>query len=380
MHSSIQLGRIAGIPVGIHYTWLVAFALVAWSLAAGFFPLNYPGWAPLAYWVTGVVAALGLFGCVLLHELSHSLVARARGHGVHSITLFIFGGVSNIAEESENPADEFWISVVGPLTSFALAVLAWLLTRLVALPNTPLGALLAYLAVINLMLGVFNLLPGFPLDGGRVLRSLLWATTGSLYRATQVASYVGQGFGFLLIFWGLWQLLSGNFLGGLWIAFIGWFLNGAAETVRQQQVLKERLQGVRVAELMNPRPPIASPALSVQDFVCTHVMREGHRALLVEDEAGRLLGIVSITDAREVPQAQWATTPVGAIMTRVPLKTVAPDTALADALQLLVEHGLNQLPVLAAGRAVGLLSRADIIRYLQLREELNRRGAGGRRP
>lgn len=379
MESSIRLGRIAGIPIGIHYTWLFAFALVAWSLAAGFFPLNYPGWAPLTYWITGVVAALGLFACVLLHELSHSLVALARGHGVHSITLFIFGGVSNIAQESEEPADEFLISVVGPLTSFVLAAVFWGLVQLVPAGHSPLGALLAYLAVINLLLGAFNLLPGFPLDGGRVLRSIVWALTGSLRRATEVASYVGQGFGFLLIFWGVWQLLSGNFLGGLWIAFIGWFLNGAAETIRQQQVLRERLRGVRVAELMNPRPPIASPSLSVQDFVCTHVMREGHRAMLVEDEAGRLLGIVSITDAREVPQDNWATTPVGAIMTRMPLKTVAPDTDLADALQVLAENGLNQLPVLSDGRAVGLLTRADIMRYLQLREELNLRGAGGAR-
>jgi Zn-dependent protease/predicted transcriptional regulator len=326
-----------------------------------------------------VVAALALFASVLVHELSHSFVALARGHGVHSITLFIFGGVSNIAQESENPADEFLIAVVGPLTSIALAALAWLLAQLVPVPNAPLGALLAYLAVINLMLGVFNLLPGFPLDGGRVLRSLLWAATGSLARATQVASYVGQGFGFLLIFWGVWQLLSGNFLGGLWIAFIGWFLNGAAETIRQQQTLKERLQGVRVSELMNPHPPVAPPTLSVQDFVCTHVMREGHRAMLVADEAGRLLGIVSITDAREVPQEAWPTTPVGAIMTRLPLKAVTPDTDLADALELLVEHGLNQLPVLDGGRAVGLLTRADIMRYLQLREELRLRGAAGRR-
>jgi Zn-dependent protease/CBS domain-containing protein len=372
MESSFKLGRIRGIEIGIHYTWLFAFALVAWSLAGGFFPAHYPGWDASTYWLVGIVTALALFASVLVHELSHSFVALARGHGVHSITLFIFGGVSNLKSEAEDPTDEFLISVVGPLTSFALAAVSWLALQALSLGGSPLGAVLGYLALINVMLGAFNLLPGFPLDGGRVLRSLIWAASGSLRRATEIASYVGQGFGFLLIFSGVWQVLGGNFLSGLWIGFIGWFLNSAAESTRQQQALQEGLRGARVAELMNPQPPIAGPAMSVQQFVFDHVVRLGQRALLVVD-GGRLLGIASITDAKEVPQEAWPTTTVGAIMTPAPLKTVSPDADVNSTLQLLVEGSLNQVPVVRDQQLVGLLSRADILRFLQLREELGLR-------
>ena len=237
----------------------------------------------------------------------------------------------------------------------------------------PLGAFLGYLAFINLMLALFNLVPGFPLDGGRVLRSIVWATTGSLRRATQIASYVGQGFGFVLIFWGVSRLLGGDVFGGLWTAFIGWFLNSAAESERQQQALTEDLRGVRVSQVMNPQPALAEPTMTVQDFVFDHVMRRAERALLVV-EAGELLGIVTITDAKQVPQELWAATPVRRIMTMVPIKTIPAEADLADALKLMVESTLNQVPVVEDGRTVGLLARADVLRYLQLRGELTSAG------
>ncbi|SRR5579884_1119530 len=379
MESSFKLGRVAGIEVGIHYTWLFAFLLIAWSLAGGFFPANYPGWDAGTYWVLGIVCALALFAAVLVHELSHSLVAISRGQAVRSITLFIFGGVSNLESEAEAPQDEFLISIVGPVTSFVLAGVFWLLLHAVSPRNSPLGAALSYLAFINLLLGVFNLVPGFPLDGGRVLRSIIWATTGSLRRATDIASFVGQGVGFLLILWGVSRLFGGDFLGGLWIAFIGWFLNNAAEATRQQQVLREDLRGIRVAEVMNPHPPLTGPETTVQEFVFDRVLREGERAVLVADQ-GALLGIVSITDAKSLPQQDWATTPVRAIMTPTPLKTVSADDDLNGALKLLVEGTLNQLPVLRAGQVVGLLSRSDVLRFLQLREELHIRQMPGRAP
>jgi Zn-dependent protease/predicted transcriptional regulator len=372
MENSFKLGRVAGIEIGIHYTWLFAFGLIAWSLAEGFFPAYYPGWGAVTYWLVGVVSALALFASVLVHELAHSFVALARGHGVHSITLFIFGGVSSLKAEAEDPKDEFLISVVGPLTSFALGAVCWLARQGVAPSNAPPAAILTYLAFINVMLGVFNLLPGFPLDGGRVLRSLVWAVTGSLRRATEVATYVGQGMGFLLIFWGVAQLLRGDFLGGLWIAFIGWFLNSAAETTRRQHLVQESLRGIQVAQLMNPHLPLVSPETSVEEFVFEHVLREGKRAVLVVHD-GRLAGIVSITDAKKIPQDVWDTTTVAQIMTPVPLKTVSPDTDLNVALQLLVDGTLNQLPVVQGEQPVGLLSRADVLRFLQLREELGLR-------
>jgi Zn-dependent protease/predicted transcriptional regulator len=376
MESSFKIGRIAGIQIGIHYTWLFAFFLVAWSLAQGFFPANYPGWTEATYWIVGAVTALLLFVSVLIHELSHSFVAKARGIGVDSITLFIFGGVSNLKTESEESRDEFLISVVGPLTSFALAGLAWLGDRALAPGNSPLGATLSYLAMINLMLGIFNLIPGFPLDGGRVLRSIIWGVTGSMRRATEVASFVGQGFGFLLILWGVSQIFGGSFLNGLWIAFIGWFLNNAAEATRRSVVARESLRGVRVAALMDPEPPIVDPRLNVQDFVFEYVLRRGQRAALLTED-GRLLGIASISDAKKVPQEEWAATPIGRIMTPAPLRTIAPKTELSQALGLLVDGELNQLPVVQDSRLVGMLSRADVLRFLQLRDELRIRGLPG---
>jgi Zn-dependent protease/predicted transcriptional regulator len=379
VESSFKLGRIAGIEIGVHYTWLFAFALVAWSLAEGFFPSNYRGWDTSTYWLVGVVSALALFGSVLIHELSHSFVALARGQGVHSITLFIFGGVSNIKGEADEPKDEFLVAVVGPLASFGLAGLFWLVDQALALGNSVPGAILSYLSFVNLILGAFNLLPGFPLDGGRVLRSIVWAVTNSLQRATQVASVVGQGIGFLMIFWGVSQMFGGHFFNGLWTAFIGWFLNGAAESVRREQVVKENLRGVRVAELMDNQPGMTAPDLSIHEFVFEHVLRQGRRALLVA-QGERLLGIVSITDAKKVPQEQWVSTPVGEIMTPAPLKTVSPGADMNNALQLLVDGTLNQLPVVDNGQLVGMLSRADLLRFLQLREELDIRRMPGRRP
>jgi Zn-dependent protease len=383
VQGSLRLGRIAGIEVSIHYTWLFAFVLVTWSLAQGFFPAMFPGFAPSTYWLLGALAALGLFGSVLFHELSHSLVARARGLSVQGITLFIFGGVSNLGGEARAPGDEFLVSVVGPLSSLLLAGIWWALQQALAPGDTPAGALLGYLAVVNAGLAVFNLVPGFPLDGGRVLRSVIWGATHDLRRATVVASAVGQGVGFLLIAWGVARVLGGDLLGGLWTAFIGWFLNNAAESTRQQQAVAENLRGLRVRQFMNPDPPLVEPALPVSEFVFEHALRRGQRAVLVADRDGRLLGLMSITDARDVPPELWATTPVGRVMTQAPLKTVGPDTDLSAALELLVGGSFHQLPVVIAGQVVGLLDRAHLLRSLQVRDELGLRAPGdgvGSRP
>jgi Zn-dependent protease/CBS domain-containing protein len=378
MESSFSIGRIAGIKIGIHYTWLIVFGLVSWSLAAEYFPRSFPGWTVVTYWAVGVLSALALFASVLIHELSHSLVARARGVSVDSITLFIFGGVSNLKTESEEPQDEFLISIVGPLTSFLLAALFYAARQALAPGRSALGASIEYLSLINVLLGIFNLLPGFPLDGGRVLRSVVWGVTKDLQTATNVASVVGQGLGFLMIFWGVSQIFSGFFFNGLWIAFIGWFLNNAAEASRQQQRVRENLRGVTVAALMQRDVPIVPLDMSVRDFVFDHVLGRGERAALLEDD--QVLGIASVTDAKKVPREEWATTSLREVMTPAPLKTIAPNEALSKALELLAEGELNQLPVVQDGHAVGMLSRADVLRYLQLRDELgvNPRAAGGK--
>jgi Zn-dependent protease/predicted transcriptional regulator len=367
VRNSLILGRIAGIEIGVHHTWLWVAALVTWSLAQGNFPAAYPGWAPSNYWLAGTVAAVAFFACVLAHELGHSLVAVARGIPVLGITLFVFGGVARIKEEADTPRDEFLIAVAGPLTSFGLAAAFWGAGRALAAAGdtaSPAAAVAAYLALTNALLGLFNLLPGFPLDGGRVLRAAVWAGTGSLRRATEVASTVGQVIGYLLVAWGVVTALGGGVLSGVWTALIGWFLGNAAGGARQAQELKDRLRGVRVAELMEPRPATAPPDMSVHEFVTEHVLRRGKRALPVM-AAGRVLGLVSVTDAKKVPPEAWENTPVERIMTPAPLHTVAPGSGVDAALRLLAEHALNQVPVVERGELAGMLSRADILRYLE---------------
>jgi Zn-dependent protease/CBS domain-containing protein len=369
VRSALTLGRVAGIEIGVHYSWLFIAGLVAWSLAGGHFPSRYPGWDQTTYWAAGGAAALVFFGSVLLHELAHSLVAQARGLPVASITLFLFGGVSALKREPESAGDEFLIAAAGPAASFLLAGAIWAGTLL--LPDgTPVHAVLGYLAFANLLLGAFNLLPGFPLDGGRVLRAILWGATRSLRRATEVASYVGQGIGLLLVLAGIAQLLGGAVLNGLWTAVIGHFLSGAAANARQEQALQDSLRGLRAGDVMQADPAVADAAMTLEEFLYGHVLRRGRRALPVVGEDGRLAGIVSVTDAKEVPQPAWPTTPVGEVMTRAPLTTVTRDTGLDRALRLLAEHSLNQLPVVDGGRVVGLLTRADVLRVLRLRQAL----------
>ena len=260
MQGTLKLGTLAGIDIRVHYTWLFAFVLVAWSLAQGYFPTMDTGLGAGTYWLLGIVSALLLFGSVLVHELGHSLVAGARGLRVQSITLFIFGGVSSITSEATNARDEFLVAVVGPVTSLALAGLFWLVSQAVP-PGTGVFAVASYLAFTNLLLGAFNIVPGFPLDGGRVLRAILWAASGNMSRATRIASYVGQAVAFVLIGWGVSRLLGGDIFGGLWTAFIGWFLNGGAEASRQQQPTV--LSGVPVTTVMETSPAVAAPGLSV---------------------------------------------------------------------------------------------------------------------
>ena len=369
MKGAFRLGRIAGIEIGIHYTWLLAFFLITFSLAQGFFPQSYSGWNQVTYWVTGILAALLLFVSVLLHELAHSLVAQARGLPVRSIILFIFGGVSSIGEEAKKPTVEFTIAIVGPLTSLVLAGLSWGLAQLVTSQGTPLVAILNYLALVNTLLGIFNLLPGFPLDGGRVLRSILWGTTGDLAKATNIAATIGRFFGWALIAFGVYQLLTGNLIGGLWIAFIGWFLSNAAGSSRRQVTLREHLSGIPVRKVMDPTPEVVSSSASVEEVVRDILFQRRHRAAPVY-QGDRLVGIVTLTDIKELPQHKWAETAVEDIMTREPLYSVTPEDDLNSAMRLIAQHELNQVLVLEEGELAGLVNRADIIRYLQFSQEL----------
>jgi Zn-dependent protease len=333
MQGSFKQGTLAGIDIRLHYTWLLAFFLIAWPLALGYFPMAGDQGAPIASAILGAVAALLLFVSVLLHELSHSLVARARGLRVDNMTLFIFGGVSNITREPSSARDEFLISSVGPLISLLLAGLFWLIGLLLP-PDSTASALMGYLASTNLLLGLFNIMPGFPLDGGRVLQSMVWAVTGDMARATRTASYVGQAVAFGLIGWGVLRLLSGDVGGGIWIAFIGWFLNSGAEAARQELTVERSPARVLVTTVMDRTLDHVSTDLTVSDFVIDRVLRRGQRAMPVLD-ARQLVGIMSVTDAKHLEQAAWPTTTtrVGEVMTRAPLHTLSPEANLADALR-----------------------------------------------
>jgi Zn-dependent protease/CBS domain-containing protein len=376
MKSSLRLFRIAGIDIGIHYTWILIFVLLSWSLAQGFFPQLYPGWDTVTYWITGVVAALLLFGSVLIHELAHSLVAQARGMTVTSITLFIFGGVSNLEEEPEKPKVELAMSIVGPLASLALAGIFWGLLQLVGDQQSPLAATFTYLALINAILAGFNLLPGFPLDGGRVLRSILWDRTGSLVKATNIAATVGRFMGWGLIAFGLFQVFAGNFIGGIWFAFIGWFLSSSADASRREVTLREQLSGVRVREVMITNPTDISPDTSVAELV-SNVFRKQHGRAVPVCQNDQVLGIVTVTDVKELPQEKWEETAVREIMTREPLYSVTPEDDLNIALRLITKHDINQVLVLRDDKCAGLLSRSDILTHLQLSQELGLKQKGG---
>jgi len=373
VESSFTIGRIRGIPIGVHYTWLIALFMITWSLAAGYFPATYPGWGRPTSWLVGAASAILLFVSVLLHELCHSVVAQARGLAVHSITLFIFGGVSNIARESDDPQDEFLISVVGPVSSLVLAGIFWAAFQAIPNDTSPLGALLWYLALVNFMLAVFNILPGFPLDGGRVLRAILWGVTGSMVRGTNIASIVGQIVAFCFVGYGFWLILNNEFLSGVWIGFIGWFLNSAAEATRRQVQIQEGFRGIKVSSVMAPDPPYVSPALSVRELVNEYILRRGLRALPVAQD-GRIVGLVTLSDVKHLPESEWDRDSVGAIMTRPPLKTLGPDESAARALELLVNQDVNQLVVVDTdGTLLGILSRGDVMRFLQMRGELGMR-------
>lgn len=373
--NSLRIGTVRGIEIRIHFSWLLAAGLMVWSLADGYFPELYPDWSTATYYGAGVVAALLLFVSVVLHEFGHSLVAQRLGVPVRSITLFIFGGVAAIEREPDRPRDEFWIAVMGPVVSAVIAVVGLLLGAAIEPLSAPLGAIALYLGVTNGLLVVFNLIPGFPLDGGRILRAIVWGLTGSQRRATTIAAATGQVAAYLLIFWGIYRLFGGDLLGGLWTAFIGWFLANAGTEARQGAAMQDALAGVTVADLAREAPPVVSPDTTIGDLVYRHILPTGERAhLVVADE--QLVGLITLTDVMKHRQEAWDSLSVAAVMTPArKLRTIGPDCPMEEALRVLAAEDLNQLPVVEAGRAVRLLSRATIVRYLQLRLQLGADGS-----
>ncbi len=363
MPGSLRLGKIAGIDIYAHLSWFIILVLLTWSLADDWFVQAFPGWATTTYWVVAFISALLLFVCVLAHELAHALVAQTSGLTVRKITLLIFGGVAHIEEEVKRPGVEFRVAIAGPIASLLLAVVAFLLALPLQGSGASAEAVLDYLAVSNLVLGAFNLLPGFPLDGGRVLRSIIW-------KVTHIASSVGQAFAYLFILLGIVEFFTGNFFNGLWTVFIGWFLLSAAQTAYTQVELQSTLQGVSVGQVMNPRPVAVPANISLQKLVDEYFLPLGLRAAPVT-QGEYLAGFITLSDIARVARERWPSTPVGYVMRLLEQVHVAtPEQPLQGVLQMMDAQDINQVPVVADGRLVGLLSRELIIRYLQERQSL----------
>jgi Zn-dependent protease/CBS domain-containing protein len=366
---NIPLGRILGIPIALDYSWFLIFALLTWMLAGSYYPAEFKNWPPLLYWFLGAATAIMLFGSVLLHELGHSVVALRFKVPVRSITLFIFGGVAQIGAEPPSARAEFLIAIAGPIVSLMLAVFFSLVEPAVAAIQ-PLWALVKYLAYINFALVLFNLIPGFPLDGGRVFRAAVWAVTKNMRRATLIAANTGRFFGFLFIFAGVWQMFHGNFGGGLWIAFIGWFLDNAATQQVHQVLFQGLLAGHTVSQAMSSHCATVTGNLTLQQLVDEHILGGGQRCLLVTREADTV-GLITLHQIKEVPRHDWPTTSAAEIMLPLKqLKRTGPDTPLWTALQQMDRDGVNQLPVTDDHHVFGMLSRKGVITFLRTLQEL----------
>ncbi len=360
---NVPIGTIRGIRVLINWSWLIIFLLITWSLATGYFPAHFRHWSAGEYWAVAAVAAILLFVSVLIHELSHSFVAQSRGLPVSTIILYIFGGVSNLTREPSSAGEEFWIAFAGPLSSIVLGLIFGLIHLALRQPDW-LSAIFGYLGAINLVLAAFNLIPAFPLDGGRVFRAIVWAINHDLRRATRAATVVGQAIAWLFIFFGIWQVFAGNFIGGIWLAFIGWFLNNAATSSFRYAQQSAQFRNVDVRDVMTANPVTVSAGESLGEVVYGHLLQQGRKALpVVEDDV--LTGLITASDVRHFPPEKWTSTTVAEAMTRLAkLDIVTPNTHLMDAMSLMNLHGHNQLPVAENGRLLGLVSRADVLRYL----------------
>jgi Zn-dependent protease/predicted transcriptional regulator len=375
MKAHIKLGRIFGVAVGLHYSWIIIALLVTLSLRSQF-AVEHPNWDGFTIWSIAIITGLLFFVSILLHELSHAAVARLRGIPVRAITLFALGGVAQIEKDAADAKSEFWMGIIGPITSFVIGavclVLAWLTGwNFSAETGSPLMAMFMWLGIINISLAIFNMIPGFPLDGGRVLRAIVWWITGDGNRSTRIASRVGRVVAMAFILLGIWRFFSGAGLGGLWIAFIGWFLLDAARASGAQVEITERLTGIRVGDVMAQQFATVDANSNLQTFVQEHLLPTGHRCFVVLEQ-GRPAGIITLHEVKAIDRARWPYTTVGDVMRPLEsLRTVGPERPVAEALEMMGREDVNQIPVVQQGRLAGIVSRAHILRVLQTRAELD---------
>lgn len=370
MRNSFQIGRIFGISIRIDYSWFIIFAMLLWSLSTHYFPEMYR-WRTLStYWIMGFITAIAFFMSILAHELAHSLVSKAKGVSVESITLFIFGGVAQVTDEPRKPSNEFWMALSGPLTSLALAGIFgafYLSLRYVA---TPVRAMFAWLTGINMSVAIFNLIPGFPLDGGRLLRAIVWKITGDLRKSTRVASIVGRVVAYLFVFWGLWRLFYGDWIGGVWIAFIGWFLDRAATSSYRQLALKELMQAIKVKDVMIRECRSLPKELTIRELVDGYIFHTSFQCFPVVDN-NVVLGIITIQEIKQIPREQWSFVTVeDAMIPLEKMKSVKPDDDLFTVLQKMNSDNVSQLPVVENDQLIGLISRDSLINAINIKSEL----------
>jgi Zn-dependent protease/predicted transcriptional regulator len=373
MRGHIRLGRIAGIEISLHYTWFIIAALITFSLIGQFHYTN-PDWSSTVVWVSAIITGILFFGALILHELAHSLVALRQGLPVRSITLFALGGVSQIEHEAMTPGGEFWMAIAGPVTSGVVGLVFLLAAQAIGWgPSTfapsPEAAILGWLGYINIALGVFNMIPGFPLDGGRVLRSIVWKATGNADRSTRIAARIGQAVAVIFIVWGLFRFVASANFGGLWIAFIGWFLLDAAMASYAQAEIIENLRDLHVGDFMTRDCTVVPVQASVQDVI-QQLLRSSQRCFVVERE-GHVAGLVALKELRTVPRQQWAATSVATVMQPLEhLPALSPETPAVEGLELMMRERASQLPVVSEGRLEGVISRHQILELLQSRHSL----------
>ena len=372
----LPLFRILGFQVKLDASWLILAVLVTWSLAAGYFPARYEGLSGPTYLWMGVAGALGLFASIVLHELSHSLVARRYGMQIRGITLFIFGGVAEMEDEPPTAKAEFLMAIAGPIASALLSVAFDILgdfgQRLGM--EAPIPAVLGYLAFINMLLAVFNLVPAFPLDGGRMLRAALWGWKGDLRWATRIAANAGASFGIALIAFGLFNIVTGNLIGGIWFMLIGFFVRGAATGSYSQMQTRRFFQGEPVRRFMVTDPIAAPPDITIHRLVEDYIYRHYHELFPVVEDS-RLLGCIGIAEIRQVPREKWDLVRVfDAMSPASPENTVDADLDAVEALAIMRRTGNSRLMVAEDGRLVGLVTLKDLLRLIAFKMDLEGMG------
>jgi Zn-dependent protease/CBS domain-containing protein len=368
-----KLFNLMGFEVSLDPSWVILAILVAWSLSTGFFPFHYEDLTVRTYWIMGILGAIGLFFSIVAHEFCHSLVARRSGLPMKGITLFIFGGVAEMGNEPPSAKDEFYIAVVGPLSSFAIAFIFYGFTHIGDATGwpIPLNAVFAYLAMINLMLGIFNLVPAFPLDGGRIFRAALWAWKGNLRWATRISSYIGSGFGLMLIFYGILQMLSGYVIGGMWLFLIGIFIYNAAKMSYQQLLTRQALEGEPLKRFMTDNPVFVNPSITLNQLVEDYVYRYHFKLFPVVD-GEKLVGCISTRQIKEIPQEEWPHKHVGELALNCSsINTIKPDADAIEAISVMRRNGTSRLMVVEQNQLIGIISLKDMLEFLNLKVELD---------